>query len=246
MNAIDHQNALPLYHQLYEILHDKILNHEWKPGDLIPAEFELTERFKVSRITVRRVLDMLAKEGLIKRQRGRGTFVAEPRLEHGLSRIVNFTEDMIQRGFRPSTRVLFAGLVPASDYIADMLDIDEGEELVRLDRLRLADNEPMCVEHSYLIHKFVPDILKNDFSKVSLSKLKAARYGIRWRRATQVIEAMLSPPNLSHELGLKANSALLYIERVSYSQKNLPMEFLRAYYRADRYTLHNELVGGAG
>jgi GntR family transcriptional regulator len=246
MSRIDPHSALPLYHQLYEILHDKILNHEWKPGDLIPAEFELTETFRVSRITVRRVLDMLSKEGLVKRERGRGTFVAEPRLEHGLSRIVNFTEDMLQRGFKPSTRVLFAGLVPASDYIADMLDIEEGEELVRLDRLRLADNEPMCVEHSYLIHKYVPGILEYDFSKESLSKLKAAKYGIRWIRATQVIEAILSPPDLAHELGLKTNSALLYIERVSFSQKNLPMEFLRTFYRADRYTLHNELVGGAG
>jgi len=246
MNRIDPQNALPLYHQLYEILHDKILNHEWQPGDLIPAEFELTEKFQVSRITIRRVLDMLAKEGLVKRERGRGTFVAEPRLEHGLSRIVNFTEDMIHRGFKPSTRVIFAGVVPASDYIAERLDIEEGEELVRLDRLRLADNEPMCVEHSYLIHKYVPNILKKDFSKISLSKHKAAEYGIRWIRATQVIEAILSPPDLSHELDIKTNSALLYIERVSFSQKNLPIEFLRAYYRADRYTLHNELIGGAG
>jgi len=246
MNRIDPDNALPLYHQLYEILHDQILNGQWKSGDLIPAENELTSQYNVSRITVRRVLDMLEKEGLVKRERGRGTFVAQPRLEHGLSRIVNFTEDMIQRGYQPSTRVLFAGLVAAPQYIADKLKIVEGEELVRLDRLRLADDEPMCVEHSYLIHRYLPNILQNDFSRISLRQAKATQYGIRWKRATQVIEAILSPPDLSHELGIKTDSALLYIERVSFSQKNIPIEFLRAYYRADRYTLHNELIGGAG
>jgi GntR family transcriptional regulator len=246
MNRIDPNSALPLYHQLYEVLHDKIVNNAWQPGDLIPAEFELTDKYRVSRITVRRVLDMLAKEGLIKRERGRGTFVAEPRLEHGLSRIVNFTEDMLQRGYQPSTQVLFAGMVPASDFIAEKLNIAEGEQLVRFDRLRMGDDEPMCIEHSYLIHSYVPGILKYDFGKHSLSKVKSSEYGIRWKRATQVIEAILSPPDLAHQLRIKTNSALLFIERVSFSQHNIPVEYLRAYYRADRYRLYNEVVGGAG
>lgn len=246
MERIDPNSIVPLYHQVYEILHDKILNNEWKPGDMIPAEYELIERYKVSRITVRRVLDMLDKEGLIRRERGRGTFVAQPRLEHGLSRIVNFTEDMRQRGFEPSTKVIFSELVPASDYIAEKLEVEEGEELVWLDRLRLADHEPMCVEQSYLIHRYCPGILKYDFSKKSLREVKAREYGIRWIRATQVIQGILSPPDLSHLLNIKTNSPLLYIERVSFSQHNIPIEYLRTYYRADRYMLHNELQGGAG
>ena len=106
-------SRLPLYHQLYEIFQDKIRAGDWKPDDMIPPESELISTYGVSRITIRKVLEMLVKEGHIRRERGRGTFVAHPRLEHGMTRIVSFTEDMRQRGFSPGTRIIFSGLVPA-------------------------------------------------------------------------------------------------------------------------------------
>lgn len=110
MNSIDRQGRLSLYHQLYEILHRDILMGRLKPGDQLPTEKELINQYEVSRITVRRVLNMLVQEGLIYRQAGRGSFVAHATLEHALSHIVSFTEDMRRRGFEVSTRVLFSGL----------------------------------------------------------------------------------------------------------------------------------------
>ena len=189
---------------------------------------------------------MLVNEGLIYRQQGRGTFVAHPKLEHGLSRIVNFTEDMLQRGARPSSRVIFSGLVQATEYIAEKFSIDVGEELTRLDRLRLADNEPMCLEKSHFVHRYCPGILNHNFEESSLREVKEREYGIRWSRANQVIRAINAPKKIAELLSVKNNAALLYIERISYSQKDIPVEFLQAYYRADRYSLHNELQGGAG
>ena len=108
MDAINRQSKLPLYQQLYEVLRGNIMRGEWKPGDLIPAESELIEQYGVSRITVRQVLDMLVQEGLIYRQRGRGSFVAHPTVEQVLQRLVSFTDDMRQRGFAPNTRILSA------------------------------------------------------------------------------------------------------------------------------------------
>ena len=99
MSLLDRQARLSLYHQLYEILHQQILLGELKPGDQLPTENELIKQYEVSRITVRRVLDMLVQEGLIYRQAGRGSFVAHATLEYGLSHIVSFTEDMRRRGF---------------------------------------------------------------------------------------------------------------------------------------------------
>jgi GntR family transcriptional regulator len=240
------RSLLPLYHQLFELLHHEITSGKWKPGDMIPPESELVSRYRVSRITVRKVLDLLAREGLIVRERGRGTHVAHPRLEHGLSRIVSFTDDMRQRGFQTSTKVLFSGLLPAPESIAHALGIEEGAELARLDRLRLADGQPMCVEQSYLVHKLLPGILNHDFATRSLREVKVREYGIRWSRARQTIQAILAAPELAHVLSIKTNAALLYIERVSYSQDDVSVEFLRVYYRADRYVLYNELSGGAG
>jgi GntR family transcriptional regulator len=246
MKQIDQSSTQPLYHQLYEILHEIILHKEWKPGEMIPAESELIELYQVSRITVRRVLDMLVKEGLVYRQRGRGTFVAHPTLEHGLTRIVSFTEDMRQRGFMPGNKLLFTGLIPADAEIAGNLQVPIGEEMVQVDRLRLADGEPMCVEQSFLVHRHVPGILEHNFVMNSLRDIKLKFYGIRWVRARQNIHAIACPAALQAHLGVKARTPLLYIERISFSQQNIPMEYLKAYYRADRYSLYNELQGGEG
>lgn len=243
MNAINRASKLPLYHQLYEILRNNILRREWKPGDMIPPESELIECYEISRTTVRQVLDMLVNEGLIYREQGRGTFVAHPTVEQGLVRIVSFTEDMHLRGFEPRSKVLFSGLIPASPEIAVKMQVESGEELARLDRLRLADGEPMSIEESHLIHRYCPGILEGDYISHSLRLALERDHGIRLVRATQIIRAIPAPPHLAEPLSIQPNSALLFLERVSYSQQNIPVEFLRIYYRGDRYTLYNELQG---
>jgi GntR family transcriptional regulator len=237
-------SKLPLYQQLYEVLEARIRSGEWKPGDMIPAETELISRYEVSRITVRKVLDMLVTEGLLVRQRGRGSFVAQPKLEHGTTRIVSFTDDMRQRGLTPGTKIVFKGLVPAPRAIAEALAVPEGEELARIDRLRLADGVPMCVEESFLIHRYLPGILTHDLARNSLREIKQAEYGIRWSRARQTIQAVAAPAKIARFLSIRTGAPLLYFERVTYSQDAVAMEYLKIYYRADRYIIHNELVGG--
>ena len=111
--SLNPNSKIPLYHQLYKLLQEKIRSTEWKPGDMIPPESELVDRYRISRVTVRKVLDMLVGEGLLVRERGSGPFVAHPKLEHGMTRIVSFTDDMKQRGLTPRTRIIFTGLVPA-------------------------------------------------------------------------------------------------------------------------------------
>jgi GntR family transcriptional regulator len=244
--TLNPRSRLPLYHQLYEMLVSRIRSGEWKPGEMIPPEYELIRRYEISRITVRKVLDLLTQEGLIIRQRGRGTFVARPQLEHSMTRIVSFTDDMRQRGFEPGTRVLYSGLVPASPSIAEALGVPEGEELAQLCRLRLADGEPMCIEESNLVHRYMPGILGHDFARSSLREVKQEKYGIRWGRAKQTIRAIAAPAEPAKLLEIKLRSPLLCFERVSFSQNDVPMEFLRVYYRADRYVIYNELLGGAG
>ena len=240
-DVIDRGSKLPLYHQLYEILRGAILTGEWQPGEMIPPETELMERYQVSRTTVRQVLDLLVKDGLIFRQRGRGTFVTHPTVDQGLARIISFTEDMRQRGFRPGTRVLAAGVLPAPPDIAAQLQIEPGEELARLERLRLADAEPMSIEESYLVHRYCPGVLRRDYATQPLRETLEHEYGIRLVRARQVIRAIPAPRHLARPLSVRTGSPLLHIERVSFSQHDLPVEFLRIYNRGDRYVLYNEL-----
>ena len=243
MDQINRHSKLPLYHQLYEILRGHIVRREWQPGEMIPPESELIETHGVSRTTVRQVLDMLVNEGLIYRQRGRGSFVAHPTLEHGLTRIVSFTEDMHRRGFEPSTRLLASGLIAAPPEIAERLQVEPAAELARLERLRLADDEPMSVEESYLVHGLCPGVLAGDYTSVPLRQALEQHHGIRLVRAKQIIRAIPAPSRLAETLSIARRAPLLFIERVSYSQQNVPVEFLRITYRADRYSLYNELQG---
>jgi GntR family transcriptional regulator len=242
--ALNPASKLPLYQQMYEKLEGRIRSGQWKPGDMIPPESELIEQYSVSRITVRKVLDMLVIEGLLVRERGRGSFVAAPKLEHGMTRIVSFTDDMRQRGFSPGTRIIFMGLVPAPRTIAEALSVPEGEELARIDRLRLADGEPLCVEESFLIHRYLPGILTHDLVGNSLREIKQREFGIRWSRARQTIQAVPASPDIARLLDIRTGAPLLCFERVTFSQDNIAMEYLKIYYRADRYIIHNELVGG--
>lgn len=243
VDRIVRDSKLPYYYQLYVILRHKIRRGEWQPGDMIPPESELVERYGVSRVTARQALEALANEGLIERHRGKGTFVAHPTIEQALTRIISFTEDMRQRGAVPSTRVLSASVVPAPEDIAGKLEIAPGDELVRLERLRVADGEPMTVEESHLVHRFCPGLLELDYRSGSLRELLEVRYDLRWVRAKQVIRAINAPRALATILSVKPNAALLFIERISFNQQDIPGEYLRLYHRGDRYSLYNELRG---
>jgi GntR family transcriptional regulator len=240
-DTINRHSKLPYYQQLYDILRGKIDRSEWSPGDMIPPESELIDQYEVSRITVRQVLDMLVNEGLIYRQRGRGSFVAHPTLEQTMNRIVSFTEDMRQRGFNPGTRVVSARLIPAVKDISEKLQVEPGETLARIERLRTADGEPMSIEESYLVHRYCPSVLQHDYATQPLREILDRDYGIRLVYAKQIIRAIQASPELAGVLKIKSGSPLLFIERITYSQGEIPVEFLRVYYRADRYSLYNEL-----
>jgi GntR family transcriptional regulator len=243
MTIISRESKIPLYQQLYEILRGNIIRGDWQVGQMIPPEPELIDHYQVSRTTVRQVLDMLVSEGLIYRQQGRGSFVAQPTLEQGLTRIISFTDDMRNRGLEPGTRVIFAGLLPAPADIAESLQVPAGIDLVRLERLRMANAEQICIEESYLVHSLCPGILQYDFASKPLRETLEEKFGIRLVRAKQVIRAIQSSPEISQLLKIPHLSPLLFIERVSYSQHFTPVEFLRLYFRGDRYTLYNELQG---
>jgi GntR family transcriptional regulator len=166
-------------------------------------------------------------------------------MELGLNRLINFTEDMRQRDLKPSSVVLSAELTPAPEEIARKLDIRVGEELGLLRRLRLANDEPISVEESYIIHRCCPGYLtRHDYSAASLRDVLVQDYGIAWERAKQTIRAMNASRELALTLNVEYRGALLYIERVSYSGQEIPVEFLRIYYRGDRYSLLNELQHG--
>jgi len=241
MNEIVHDSASPFYRQLYEILQKDIVEGQRPAGELLPSESELIDRYQVSRVTVRQAMELLVQDGLVYRRRGRGTFVAAPKIEQGLSKIISFSEDMRRRGFQAETAVLTSYILPASAEIAGKLNISPGEEIAFLQRLRLADGEPLSIESSYLIHRQCSGVLDGDYACNPLREALERNYDLRLVRATQVIRAIAASETLAQKLSIAPGSALFFIERISFSQYNRPVEFLQLYHRGDRYSLHNEL-----
>lgn len=240
-STLDRDSVIPLYHQLYEILRSHIDEGIWKPGDMIPPESELKKRYGVSQITVRQSLNILVEHGIIYRQRGKGSFVAQPMISTNLTHIVNFADDMRQRGHQPHTELIHCGTAPISKSTAEKLRVEVGEEMAIIRRLRFADGEPLSVEHSCLIHSYFPGILENDFSTRSLSETLATDYDTVITSAEQTIRAQIAPQGVANHLGISEDDPVLVLDRVSYSQHNIPVEFLRITYRADRYSLSCEL-----
>lgn len=241
MSTIVHDSASPYYRQLYEILRKDIVDGQRAPGELLPSESELIGRYQVSRVTVRQAMDLLVQDGLVYRRRGRGTFVASPKIEQGLTQIISFSEDMRRRGFHAQTVVLSSHLVPAPKEIAENLDIAQGEEIAFLLRLRLADEEPLSIECSHLAHGQCPGVLGGDYAHTPLREALEQNYDLRLVRATQVIRAIAATEDLAQKLSVAPGAPLFFIERISYSQHDRPIEFLQLYHRGDRYTLYNEL-----
>lgn len=242
-DRVSRQSKSPLYEQIYQLLRNKIFDGQLRPGDLLPSEAELVEQYQVSRATVRQALDELVSDGLIQRKQGRGTFVSPPKVEQGLVRIVSFTEDMRRRGLEPGTKLRSAGLIPATDILARHLEIPVDEPLAKIERLRLADGEPVSIEISYLVHRYCPGILEQDYTSQSLRKMLEDQYGVRISSARQSIRAISATNDMAKALSVENNVALLYIERISYTEYDVPIEYLRLFHRGDRYTLHGELRG---
>jgi GntR family transcriptional regulator len=232
---------IPLHQQIYEILRSKILQGIWASGVLFPTEMELMTEYQVSRATIRQVMERLVREGLVFRQQGRGTFVAEPTLEQGLSRIISFTEDMRRRGLVPETRILAEEIFSANPDVCRALNLREAEKVAYLKRLRLANNEALCIEESFISDSLCPGLFKTDFSVQPLRETLDEQFGIRIVRALQKIHAITASHEIARELQIPSNSALLFIERTSFNELDQPIEFLRLYFRGDRYSLYNEL-----
>lgn len=237
MKTINTDSRVQLYYQLYDIILDKINSGEYKESDILPTENDLIKQYNISRITVRKAMDMLENEGFITKKRGLGTFVNSRKIEHNLTSIVHFNENMREYGYNSKTIMVCDKVEQANKTIADSLRIEEGQEIVRIDRLRFAENEPMCLESANFAYKTCPKLLGIDFSAISLRKFLEDEYGIVWKYARQNIRAVNATSEMASLLGIEKDKALLYIERVSYSKDDKPLEYLKAYYRSDIYHL---------
>jgi GntR family transcriptional regulator len=236
---------VPLYHQLKSALLRDIEAGRWRPGERIPTEDALIERFQVSKITVRQALRDLAQQGYIRREQGRGTFVQGPPLEEGPRDLKSFTSEMRGHGFNATSRVLEQGILPAPAGIAERLGIAEEALVFRLRRLRFADGEPMGLQTAYLAMRLVPKIDEMSFNDASLYDVLATRYALYPTAARETHQAVAVPEDLAAMLRVPAGSPALAAERLTSLGDGRPLEYVNSFMRGDRYRIVLDLARAA-
>ncbi|MFC3884911.1 GntR family transcriptional regulator [Bacillus songklensis] len=240
MFKVDKDSLLPIYYQIEEGLKELIAREELKAGDIVPSERELAERYNVSRMTVRQAINNLVNDGYLVRQRGKGTFVANSKIEQGLQGLTSFSEDMRARGMNPSSKLLEFNLIQAPVTIASKLAINEGEFICEIKRVRLADDIPMAYERLYISRKLVPDLTEEIVSS-SMYEYIENTLNINIVKGEQTLEASIARKNEAAILQINEGAPVLLIERTSYMDNQKPLEFVQSVYRGDRYKFKIEM-----
>ncbi len=206
------------------------------PGTPVPSERILAEDFATSRTTVRQALQELVAEGRLTRLQGKGTFVAQPKIDQPLV-LSSYTEDVNRRGATPSSQVLSLTTVPALPPVAAALGLPEEAKVFRLERLRLTDGEPMAHEVSHLSAERFPGLRKHLGRYASLYAALEHEYGVAPFEAEQTIETATASPAEAGLLGTEVGLPVLLLGRRTFDARGEPFEYVRAIYRGERFRL---------
>lgn len=234
LEPVNKDSPVPLYYQIESILL-RWISKNLKPGDMLPTEKELCEAFGVSRIVVRQALNDLVNRGVIKRRRGVGTVVIRPKInEYLVSRLTGFHADMKSQGLEPRTKILSKRLVKANELLAYYLDLNIGDEIVELQRLRFVKDEPILIVVNYIPRKFCPDLLDEDLEDRSLYEILETKYKIELVWGERTIEAISASSEDAKLLWIDRGSPLIFLRSITYTHNNVPVEYYEAKHRADR------------
>lgn len=242
---LDRRSFLPLYVQIQRTLREQIRSGAIRAGAAVPSERDLSERYGVSRMTVRQAMRALRQEGFLYREYGRGLFVTPRKVDVHTRNLVGFSEDMRQRGLRPSSQLIrLRREQPPGDVAAD-LNLEPGTEVFHLERLRLANGTPMAYESTFLPAALCPDLERYDLAHDSLYRILQEECGLRFERAREVLEAAAGGRRIARLFRTRPSAPVLVVRRVVYTNDNRPVELATTMYRADHYraTFHVTATG---
>jgi GntR family transcriptional regulator len=240
---VDRESPIPLHVQVKQALKDRIVRHIWKSGDLVPGDLELCDEFGVSRTTVRQGLAELAHEGWVVRERGRGTFVAPPKLtERAVERLSGFFEDMVALGHPPVSQVLLQQVRTADEQVAGRLNLNPGERIVEIERLRFVHDEPVLLTTTYLPQALAPGLETADLTRRSLYEYLETECGLSLASGRRTLEAIAADARQAKLLRIRKGAPLVFLQSVSFLADGRPIEFYLAFHRGDRSRFEVELM----
>jgi GntR family transcriptional regulator len=243
MKIVDTSNPIPKYLQISFWLKELIETGRYQRGEQLPSEVELARMCDVTRTTVRQAIAELTAEGLLRKEKGTGTFVsalAPAELRHKLEHISSTTDLMQYSGIAQSTRVLKNSVEQAEADIAKVLFLGSNKKVIHVQRVRIGDGTPYVYEESYLPSDIFDGIQDMDLVG-SMYQIMIEHFKVTLARCKQTISAVNLDQNIASILELPKNSAGIFIESLTFDENSIPIELLYSYHRGDKYKLEIEL-----
>ncbi len=239
---VDKNIPIPLYYQLKEVVLEQIRNQTLKVGDALPTEIELCEVLNISRPTVRQAFTELVAEGYLNRKKGKGTYVAAPKV-HGdfFNKLKSFNEEMVDKNLVPSTKVLELKMVAKMGWINSELKMSMDEELVKLSRVRYGQDSPLVVVDTYLPYDQFSGLLQENFEVNSLYTLLEDKYHAKVHKVSRTISAVTASHKDAILLDIPQGSAICFVKTVAMDEHNHPIEYSEARYAGERNEFTIEL-----
>lgn len=233
--GLNKQSPIPLYYQLAELIREQIHQGTLQPGDQLPAERILSEQHAISRMTVRQAITYLVRDGTLVARHGLGTFVAEPKLTYNALHLLGFTEEIMRRGGKASSRLLEQTVVPAPLGVVSELGIHPEDEVVKIVRLRLFDTTPLLLESIFVPVKLCPSLQDEDMATRSLYSVLEQECDLVLKRARQTLEATVANDYESQLFDIAPGTPMILLEGITADERDRPVEYFKAVYRGDRF-----------
>src|SRR5450830_892340 len=231
-------SPVPLYVQVKDRLRERIYDGTYAPHAQLPPESEMGSIFGVSRITVRQALSDLQREGVIFKIPGKGTFVAKKKAEQELTRLEGFAEAMTRKGYEIYNRVVGHRTLPATAEVAQQLCVEVGATVAEIRRVRHLNREPVSLEITYLPEELGQRLRNEDLSSRDIFLIFENDFGIALGHADLQIGAVIADHTLAEALQVNEGTALLRIERLTYTADGKPLDFEYLYFRGETFQYH--------
>ncbi|MDX1708864.1 MAG: GntR family transcriptional regulator [Desulfobacterales bacterium] len=243
MKIVDASNPIPKYLQISAWLIELIETGRFQRGEQLPSEVQLAKMCNVTRTTVRQAIAELTAKGLLRKEKGTGTFVSAPvptELRQKLTHISSTTDLMQSSGITQKSKVLEKRIVQAEDKIAKLLFLGANKKVILVRRVRMGDGVPYVYEESYLPLDLFRGILDMDLTG-SLYKIISEQFDVELARCAQTISAVNLNADIAKILQLSENAAGIFMESLTFDENSIPVELLYSYLRGDTYKLEIEL-----
>lgn len=234
---LNKSSHVPLYLQITAQLIRMIEDGELKPGDRIASEHELAETLKVSRITARLAIKELFKNGLIYRERGRGTFIAESKMRN-VQGFISFSDNMNERGMRPGSKILLQEVLPADEILAKTLHLNPSDPVLHLYRLRTADKRPVAIQYAHIPLKICEELENESLADESLFQILRTKYNVNPTWTEAVVEASLALPEDAELLKIKPSEPVLVVRGLTFTETFEIVESVRTIYTSRGFGLY--------